>query len=568
MKIQKVIFTLSLLSVALWAQGIEDMDLSDVVVIDDAKMDPENGNPSQGQPKNLLGADVENLSKSVSMDADMPDIPVIKEVPLPATAEMVFELPDDQKETKDVAVVEEEMITVDFPDEEIRRILRNVASLLDLNLVIPNDLMGRTSVKLRNVTWRQIFRVVLEPIKYTFVETGNIIQVKSFEQATIEPVDTEVFILNYAKAENIKESIGVLVDENKGGFIEVNERSNALIVTDRPSRMEKIQKVIHRLDEPPRQVMIESKFIEVTNSDVKNLGVNWASLSGYGVSLTDLPSNWDLKVGGEEEDDEEEEGGDTTSIVDTAVFTVPEFRTVLNMLKNHDDTRLVSNPTIVTLSNMEAKIAIGESYPLPDFSFNEKTNSTNVSGINYEDIGITLSVTPQVSSAGFINMKVIPEVSSRDGSTELLGTRVPIIQTRNTETNIIIKDGYTLAIGGMIQNTVSSQGTKVPLLGSLPGIGRLFKSSRDEELQRNLIIFITAKTLNSDGSYRDVFDSRMLDDMEIIPSELPGYQVPEDERKVLRQIENFRMQESRETRMNKAGQKVEAFRRLKNRRSK
>src|SRR5271166_5505232 len=180
-------------------------------------------------------------------------------------------------------------LSVDFPDEEIRNILRNVAELFDLNIVIPDTLQGKTSIKLHDVTWRQIFQVVLTPVGYTFVEDGNIIKIVSNESLTQEPVSTEIFIINYAKASEIQPTLASLVDTTAGGKIVIDSRTNSLVITERPSRMKRIRPVIEQLDRPTDQVMIESKFVEIANNDIKNIGVNWSSLSGYNVTATPGP---------------------------------------------------------------------------------------------------------------------------------------------------------------------------------------------------------------------------------------------------------------------------------------
>ena len=189
-------------------------------------------------------------------------------------------------------MTEEETISVDFPDEEVRTILRNVADLFDLNVVIPDTLQGRTSVKLRNITWRQVFEVALEPLGFTYVEDRNIIRIKSIEELTTEPVDTRVFVLNYATAEELQNSIAPLIDTAAGGRVQVDDRSNALVITERPSRMNQIQEIIEKLDKATDQVMIETKFIEVENTDQKNIGVNWSSLEGYGASAGPFQREW------------------------------------------------------------------------------------------------------------------------------------------------------------------------------------------------------------------------------------------------------------------------------------
>jgi type II secretory pathway component GspD/PulD (secretin) len=177
-------------------------------------------------------------------------------------------------------------LTVDFADEEIRSILRDVAELFDLNMVIPDTLQGKTSVKLHDVTWRQILQVVLTPVGYTFVEDGNIIKIVSNESVNQEPVSTEIFVINYAKAADIQPTVATLVEAAAGGKIVIDARTNSLVITERPSRMKRIRPVIDQLDRPTDQVMIESKFVEISNNDIKNIGVNWSSLSGYNVTAT------------------------------------------------------------------------------------------------------------------------------------------------------------------------------------------------------------------------------------------------------------------------------------------
>jgi type II secretory pathway component GspD/PulD (secretin) len=127
---------------------------------------------------------------------------------------------------------------------------------------------------------------VLTPVGYTFVEDGNIVKIVSNESLTQEPVSTEIFVINYAKAADIQPTLTSLVDAAAGGKIVVDARTNSLVITERPSRMKRIRPVIDELDRPTDQVMIESKFVEITNNDIRNLGVNWSSLGGYNVTAS------------------------------------------------------------------------------------------------------------------------------------------------------------------------------------------------------------------------------------------------------------------------------------------
>jgi type II secretory pathway component HofQ len=182
--------------------------------------------------------------------------------------------------TKSKDAAGRDTLSVDFPDMDIREILRNVADLFELNIIIPESLQGKTTIKLRDVTWRQIFQSVLDPVGYTFTEEGNIIKIITKESVNDEPTSTEVFLVNYAKASDIAPIVTSLIDPAKGKMV-VDVRTNSLVITERPTRFSRIRPIIEQLDRATDQVMIESKFVEVTDSDVKNIGVNWSSLAAY-----------------------------------------------------------------------------------------------------------------------------------------------------------------------------------------------------------------------------------------------------------------------------------------------
>ncbi len=641
MKKHNFVSLLLLASIVLWAQvGLEDdpalsdIDLSDVVIIEDVAEASDSvdtpalgglgdtaadkvGEVAAAQPTTAVaefdteldgvGEVVEILdapTAGVMVDVEAPEIIDVATTALPSDSKVELELPGQETSgPSGVKVTEEETISVDFPDEEVRTILRNVADLFDLNVVIPDTLQGRTSVKLRNITWRQVFEVALEPLGFTYVEDRNIIRIKSIEELTTEPVDTRVFVLNYATAEELQNSIAPLIDTAAGGRVQVDVRSNALVITERPSRMNQIQEIIEKLDKATDQVMIETKFIEVENTDQKNIGVNWSSLEGYGASAGPFQREWsrnrvsqddsirndtsnnssnsssnngfslaDGPIFASENDVLSGNGTDFTrtmeslagtSRLDTAVFSADEFRVVISALEQNNDTELVANPTVVTMSNQEATIDIVTEIPQVEFSIDEQTGEQRADGLAEPLVfGTQVRVTPQVNDAGFINLLVIPSVSNQIGTQFTDIGPQPIISRRKAETNVVIKDGYTLAIGGLTQNEEVLGGTAVPVLGSLPYIGRLFSSESNTMRQKNLIIFITAKTLNPDGSsYRDIIDPRVLHQMGVVPADVPGYQLSPEDLKTLQDIEDFRAQTRRSEAMAEGRTELKAIER-------
>jgi type IV pilus assembly protein PilQ len=424
-------------------------------------------------------------------------------------------------------------LSVDFPDEDIRNILRNVADLFELNIVMPDTLQGRTSIKLRDVTWRQIFKVVLTPVGYTFVEDGNIIKIVTNDSLTQEPLVTDVYILNYARAEEIKPSIDSMVTSGApgaGGKVQVDKRINALIISERPSVLAKIMPVIRNLDKATDQVMIESKFVEVNDTDVKNLGVNWSSLNNYqvGYSPADLlltgndRARVGINTGGVTPGPRPEDAGTAYG----AVLSAPQFNVALRALQTTNDSRVVSNPTIVTLNNTPAEINVGEEYPIPSYTYNAERGSFEVSGFEYKPIGVLLKVTPQVNSQGFIRLNLEPEISVRGDPVSFggaSGAEIPIIRTRKTKTQVSMKDGHTLAIGGLIDSVSQKGESRVPVLGRVPGLGRLFRSNSTDTAKRNLLIFITSKVVSAESApVQDIFSVAQVQDADMRESDLPG----------------------------------------------
>jgi type IV pilus assembly protein PilQ len=468
-------------------------------------------------------------------------------------------------------------LSVDFPDEDIRTIVRNVADLFELNIIIPETLQGKTTIKLRDVTWRQIFQNVLAPVGYTFQEDGNIIKIISNDSLQQEPTATEVFILNYAKAADVMPTISGLVDAAAGGKIVVNAPTNSLVITERPSRMNKIRPILEQLDRATDQVMIETKFVEVTDGDVRNLGVNWSALKAYklgvapsakyekggtqdttsgssgsgktdntttssqkldatttavnGVASTTTAAAISNSLNGTADSalDLLNEIANTTTLsrTATAVFSADQFGFVISALAELSRTKVVSNPTIVTLNNTEATINVGEQDPIPNYSYNEQRGSFEVSGFNYKDIGINLKVTPQVNARGFIKLNVQPEVSQKQGSVNFGGAggaEIPIIATRKATTSVSLRDGYTMGIGGLISSSAINSSNKVPVLGDIPLLGNLFKQKAKNNTQTNLLIFITAKIVAADGApVGQIFDPRQVRDAGVQKDDLPGF---------------------------------------------
>jgi len=219
--------------------------------------------------------------------------------------------------------------------------------------------------------------------------------------------------------------------------------------------------------------------------------------------------------------------GGGTSRLASAVFSASDFNVIVSALKTQNNTKIVSNPTVVTLNNSEATLNVGQEFPVPSYTYNTERGTFEVSGFTYKPIGIILKVTPQVNSQGIIKLSLEPEVSQRNGETTFNGAALPIVATRKAKTSVTLKDGYTMGIGGLISTSTNHGGTKVPVLGNIPVLGRLFSSKSVNDEATNLLIFITAKTVTSDGaSPEEVFDPRAIKAVGMAREDLPGNRAP------------------------------------------
>jgi type IV pilus assembly protein PilQ len=446
----------------------------------------------------------------------------------------------------------------------------------------------------------------LEPVGYTYIEDGNIIKIVNKESLNEEPITTEVFLINYARAADILPTITTLVDPARGKIV-VDARSNSLVITERPTRMGRIRPIIEQLDRATDQVMIETKFVEVTDTDVKNIGVNWASLANYKLGAGPFNGTFDRQRGQIASDDLKANNDNTrtatngatgttnttvtnsqnsgatnnglvssnngvvsntsstgstgaltnsttsdtasgtnnlltdtitnaltglnsltntgdTSRALTAVFSADQFQLVLSALQSQNETKIVSNPTVVTLNNTEAVINVGQERPIPRYQFNQQTGNLEVNGFDFKPIGVILKVTPQVNSRGFIKLTVAPEVSQSLNSVNFNGNAIPIIDTRKASTQVSLKDGFTMGIGGLITTSLGVGVTKIPVLGSIPLFGRLFRSDSKTRESTNLIIFITAKTISAEGgAVEQVFNSERVRQLKMKREDLPGF---------------------------------------------
>ncbi|CAM3070721.1 type II secretion system protein GspD [Rariglobus hedericola] len=454
-------------------------------------------------------------------------------------------------------------LSVDFPDEEIRTILRNVADLFELNLVIPDKLQGRTSLKLREVTWRQIFQVVLSPVGYTFVEDGNIIKIVSRDALSAEPFITSSVILENVAAASIQPLLTPILTPGRaatatepgvtGGSIVLNSLANELIITDQPAAVSRVIETAKRLDSEPRQVVIETKFVELTKNQGKELAVGLAGKQniggGAGTAAGALNTLGQILPTGGVATGAPQLGG-TGSF--NAVLDSKDYSILLRAFDSLSGTRIVSNPTIVAINGSKSQINIGTDFQLVTATQTAPTGggTPTVTYTAGEKIfeGVKVEVTPQITSNKLVSLALKTEKSNATPFTVGAGVSAQKfydINKREGSLNMILKDGQTAAIGGLMDTKNTKTDTKVPILGDIPVLGNLFKSKSDQKVETNLIIFITASILEpSKTTYRNLATPAQINALDISAREIQGitYKIPEAEVELYSGVEAARQQ--------------------------
>ncbi len=312
----------------------------------------------------------------------------------------------------------------------------------------------------------------------------NIEKMESVIGQMDRPMVTSVLMLNYAKAEDLSDTIKSHLTPNIGS-VQIDSRTNKIIVSDYPEVVEKIKKIVEALDEKQRQVLIEAKIVEVNLNDQSGLGINWESFASNELKIT---------------------GGIASSVDSTLSFETAtmsekgDYNVILTALKKLGKTKILSSPRILVSNNQEAKILVGtkEAYATKTVVQNNNSSSTAES-VNFVDVGVKLYVTPVITRNGFISMDIRPEVSSVIQYYETAdGEKVPIVDTSQVETSVEVKDGVTVILAGLIKDEKDDVKQSFPILGKIPVLGYLFKSTYKKTAKKELVIFITPKIVSGE----------------------------------------------------------------------
>ncbi|QXG24134.1 type IV pilus secretin PilQ [Pseudomonas viridiflava] len=423
---------------------------------------------------------------------------------------------DVDRRAADKPVYTGEKLSLNFQDIDVRSVLQLIADFTNLNLVASDTVQGGITLRLQNVPWDQALDLVLKTKGLDKRKVGSVLlvapadeiaarerqELESLKQiAELAPLRRELLQVNYAKAADIAKLFqSVTSAESKAderGSITVDERTNNIIAYQTQDRLDELRRIVSQLDIPVRQVMIEARIVEANVDYDKQIGVRWGG-------RTDRSRKW--SVGGLDDNGDEagNTGNDLTANIPFVDLGAPDatagvgigFLTnnalldlELSAMEKTGNGEIVSQPKVVTSDKETAKILKGTEIPY------QESSSSGATTVSFKEASLSLEVTPQITPDNRIIMEVKVTKDEPDYLNAVLG--VPPIKKNEVNAKVLISDGETIVIGGVFSNTQSKVVEKVPFLGDVPYLGRLFRRDVVAEAKSELLVFLTPRIMNN-----------------------------------------------------------------------
>jgi type IV pilus assembly protein PilQ len=433
-----------------------------------------------------------------------------------------------------------EKLSLNFQNIEVRSLLQVIADFTNFNIVTSDSVTGGVTLRLKDVPWDQALDIILQAKGLGMRKTGNVLWIAPKDEISakeklelesraaiqnLEPVRTQSFQLNYAKAADIAAQLTSAAGSSRilstRGSVIAETRTNQLFVTDIGSRLEQVQQLIAKLDIAVRQVLIEARIVEASDTFGKSLGVRLGGSDLRGVRGGDagyaLAGNNRVAFGGTynavSSTTRESLGtldtANTTFVNLPAVgqggflpssFAISLFSAAANRFLNLELSaleadgkgKLVSSPRIVTADQTKALIEQGTEFPY------QQATSSGATSVAFRRATLKLEVTPQITPEGNIILDLDINKDSR-GETTAAGIA---INTKHIKTQVLVENGGTVVIGGIFELTETENEAKVPLLGDLPAVGNLFKNKQRTSNKQEMLVFITPKMIADRGAAR------------------------------------------------------------------
>jgi len=428
-----------------------------------------------------------------------------------------------------------EKLSLNFQNVEVRAVLQVIADFTGFNFITSDTVGGNLTLRLKDVPWDQALDIILQTKGLDMRKNGNVVWIAPRDElatkeklaleaqqqiSDIEPLRTESFQLNYQKADAFQK---ILADKDqrilsRRGSAVSDPRTNTLFIQDTATRLEQVRALIRKIDVPVRQVMIEARIVEASDTFTRNLGARLGMFDRQVGDYVGGKGSTKVTVGGQLETT-----GYTTTQIATpiptlaqslgvnlpangingrtpGVFSVILFNEALSRFLNLEVTalqadgkgKIISSPRVITADQTEATIEQGTELPY------QQATSSGATSVAFKKATLSLRVKPQITP----DDNIIMDLNIHKDSVGVVTTAGPSIDTKQIVTNVLVQNGGTVVIGGIYQQVQNDQTTKVPVLGDLPYLGFLFKTNSKQDDRNELLIFISPKIMKNTVSLR------------------------------------------------------------------
>jgi type IV pilus assembly protein PilQ len=414
---------------------------------------------------------------------------------------------------------DEPRITVTWDRASIADVVAGFAAFSGRTIILGKDVKGEVNAEIKNQPWPQAFQAILATQGLSAQEmAGGIIRVDAPSALaaldSLEPLETSVVRINYAQASSLAKTVESILTKNRGRVV-ADTGSNALILTDTRSRIASVTDFVRSLDIRTPQLSIQAKIIFVDRTDIEALGVKYDLGSrtqffnklvqrpdpanpgksfGRDVNIIDLGGNSLAAIGNANADI----AGSALDLIYSTSIGGFALTTFLSALERTELADIQAEPVISTLDNRQADILVGEETPVRVIDANSSSSGTARANVQFKETGIRLTVTPHVTN----NRQVLMQLHTERSAIKLLAAADLgfVFAKQKADNQLLVNDGETAVIGGLTVTEVSRIKTGIPLLGSLPILGKLFSTTTDTESRRDLIILVTPRITDDGGS--------------------------------------------------------------------
>ncbi|MDN6855597.1 type IV pilus secretin PilQ [Pseudomonas sp. CAN2814] len=445
---------------------------------------------------------------------------------------------DAEKRKKDNFAYTGEKLSLNFQDIDVRSVLQLIADFTDLNLVASDTVQGNITLRLQNVPWDQALDLVLKTKGLDKRKVGNVLLVAPADEiaarerqeleaqkqiAELAPLRRELIQVNYAKASDIAKLFNSVtgaagaagapagaVGADTRGSITVDDRTNSIIAYQTQERLDELRRIVSQLDIPVRQVMIEARIVEASVDYSKSLGVRWGGAFTFG-NWASWGKDGNIGTGGSNGTSCGPFGGGGCTLPTTSSSPTPSvdlgatnatsgigigfvsnnaiLDLQLSAMEKGGNGEVVSQPKVVTSDKETAKILKGSEIPY------QEASSSGATSVSFKEAALSLEVTPQITPDNRIIMEVKVNKDEPDYANALNG--VPPIKKNEVNAKVLVNDGETIVIGGVFSNTQTKATDKVPFLGDVPVLGRLFRRDSVTDSKNELLVFLTPRIMNN-----------------------------------------------------------------------